>query len=76
MKFRFTDTTSETYEFREYDEKNIKGGSERALEAIQSLYELKKREDADMWAMVLELVDMPYDIDWMPVTTTVAEVLA
>ena len=77
MKFRFTDTASADFsEFREYDEKNIKGGAERAWSVIQSLYELKKREDADDWAVVLDLVDMPYDIDWMPVKTTIAEVLA
>lgn len=74
MKFRFTNLTN--MESREYDERNIKGGAKTGWEVVNSLYELKKREDAcDFWVM-LKVVGLDFDIDMFKVTDFAAEVIA
>lgn len=54
-------------EIREYDEKNIKGGSKRIVEAVKNFNELKKREDANSWALMIELVGMKWDMEFLEV---------
>lgn len=74
MTFRFTNLN--TMESREYKEENIKGGAQRGWEVVKTLYDLKKREDArDFWVM-LKVVGLDFDLDMFKVTDFAVEVLA
>ena len=66
----------ETGEIHGYTERQIKGGAKRITEMVKNFNELKKREDAKDWAMMLELIGMDYDIDWLEVTKYEIEVRA
>lgn len=66
MKIRIKNI--ETGEIHGYTAQQIKGGAKRILEVVKTFNELKKREDAKDWALMLKLVGMDYDIDWLEVT--------
>ena len=74
MKFRFTNL--DTMEFREYDEKNIKGGAEAAWKTVNALYELRQRKDAPDWFVSLWFNGLDFDFDMFQVTKYAVEVLA
>ena len=74
MKFRFTNLTN--MESREYDEKNIKGGAQAAWNAVNCIYELRKRADASEWLVWLDLIGLEFDCDTFEPERYAVEVLA
>lgn len=73
MIFRFHNM--DTKEFREYTPANIDGGAEAAWDLIMNLYELKKRNDRNEYAVLLKVVGMDFDVDFFEVNKYVVEVI-
>ena len=65
----------ETGATRDYNDKQVKGGKKYLPEMVKNFNELKKREDAKDWAMMLEVVGFDYDIDWLEVTDYEVELI-
>ena len=69
-------TNIETGATREYSDKQVKGGKKYLPEMVKNFNELKKREDAKGWAMMLEVIGFDYDIDWLEVPKYEVELTA